>query len=105
MLDYVGLVEDIVLVVGTFTGIYYSFRASRLFKRDIMETVYRITTIAFLILAFFSLLDFIFILGNNYLAQVHLVRMAAAVAVVLFVIALGMLVRWASSPAEPQTEP
>jgi magnesium-transporting ATPase (P-type) len=101
VLDYIGMGSDAVLAVATFAGVYYSFRASRLFKRDIMERVYRITTAAFLIVAFFSVLDFISIISNNFLVEIHLVRIAATVAVVLFVIALAMLVKWASWPEGP----
>lgn len=105
MLDYIGMGADVALAAATFVGVYYSLRASRLFRRDIMERVYRIATVAFLIVAFFSVLDFVFIIGDNFLAQIHLVRIAAAIAVVLFVIALSMIVRWASPPAEPRTGP
>jgi hypothetical protein len=97
-----GMGSDIALAFTTSVGVYYSYRASRLFRRDVMERVYRITAAAFLIIAFFSTLDFAFkIIGDNLLEQIHLVGIAATFAVVLFVITLALLVRWASSPEGP----
>jgi FtsH-binding integral membrane protein len=98
VLDYIGIGSDVTLAFTTLVGVYYSLRASRLFRKDIMERVYRITTAALLIVAFFSVLNFISSISNSFLEQLHLFRIAATAAVVLFVIALAMLVRWASSP-------
>jgi FtsH-binding integral membrane protein len=100
VLDYIGIGSDVPLAFATFVGVYYSLRASRLFRRDIMERVYRITTAALLILAFFSVLDFISSVSNSFLEQLHMFRIAATAAVVPFVIALAVLVRWASSSQE-----
>jgi hypothetical protein len=103
--DYIALVADMALAVLTFTGVYYAFMSSRLFRGDVMERVWRLATVAFLIIAFFSVFDFILTVENSPLVQLHLVRIAAAFGVGVFVVSLGTLVGWAKSSTEPRTQP
>jgi len=69
-----------------------------------MERVWRLATVAFLIVALLSLLDFIFVLENSSLAQLHLVRIAVTFALAVFVVAMVTMVRWGRSATEAQTQ-
>jgi len=99
--DYLGMGADFALVATAFVGTYYAFVSSRLFRGDlIMERVWRLATAAFLVVAFFSVLDFAFTAENNSLMQLHLVRFAALFAIIIFVVAAMSLVRWGRSTTE-----
>ena len=102
--DYIALGADVALAAAAFVGTYYAFEASRLFKGDpIMERVWRLATVAFVILAFFSALDFLFTAEGSSLVQYHLVRIAAVIAIAVFVFAVILLVRWGRSSTELKT--
>ena len=105
MVDYVGLGADAVLAVVSFTGTYYASVASRLFRGDpVMERVWRLATVAFAVVALFSVLDFVFTAGNSDLVLLHLVRLSAVFALAVFVVAVMTLVRWGKASTEPKTE-
>ena len=104
MTDYLGVALDAALALAAFMGTYYASVSSRLFKGDfIMERVWKLATIAFLVIAFFSVLDIIFIAENSSLVLLHLVRFASVFAIVIFVIAVMLLVRWGRSTTEAGT--
>ena len=103
--DYLGVAADVALAIAAFVGTYYSSVSSRLFRGDpIMERVWKLATTAFIIVAFFSALDIIFIAENSSLVLLHLVRFGAVFAVVIFVMAVMLLVRWARSTTESGTQ-
>jgi uncharacterized membrane protein YfhO len=105
VVDYIGIGADVVLAVVAFMGTYYASVSSRLFKGDpIMERVWRLATIAFVTVLFFSALDFIFTVTGSPLAQLHLARISAAFALIVFVVAIMTLVRWGRSSTEPKTQ-
>ena len=104
MSDYIAIVGDFALLVAAFVGTLYAFESSRLFKGDtIMEKVWRLSTAAFVIIAFFSVFDFILTVQNSSLVQYHFVRIGAVFAIAIFVVAVGLLVRWGRSSMEPRT--
>jgi phosphoglycerol transferase MdoB-like AlkP superfamily enzyme len=106
VVDYIAIVADIALFVSAFIGTYYAFESSRLFKGDfIMEKVWRLATVAFVITAFFSVLDFILTAENGSLAQYHFVRIGAVFAIAIFVVAVMLLVGWGRSSMESRTRP
>jgi len=99
--DYLGVAADVALAIAAFIGTYYASVSSRLFRGDlIMERVWKLATTAFIVIALFSVLDIIFIAENSSLALLHLVRFAAVFAVVIFVVAVMLLVRWGKSATE-----
>jgi hypothetical protein len=99
--DYLAMAADVALAAAAFMGTYYASVSSKLFKGDlIMERVWRLASAAFLVVAFFSVLDFIFNVENSSLVDIHLVRFAAVFAVVIFVVAMMLLVRWGRSTTE-----
>jgi hypothetical protein len=103
MVDYIALGADIAIVVITSIGTYYAFVASTLFKGDvIMERVWRLATTAFAIVAFFSVIDFGLTAANSSLVGLHLVRIAAVIAIGIFVVAVMLLTRWGRSTIEPR---
>ena len=105
MVDYIALGADVALAVVAFIGTYYAFLATRLFRGDlIMERVWRLATIAFTIVALFSVLDFIFTLENSPLVNLHLVRIASVFALAVFIFAIMTVVRWGRSPMESRTQ-
>ena len=105
MPDYIALGTDVALAVISFTGAYYAFVASELFKGDlIMEKVWRLSTTAFAILAFFAVFDFLLTLVSSPLDWLHLVRLASVFAIGIFVFAVIMLVSWGRSPTESRTQ-
>ena len=92
------------MAVIAFMGTYYASASSRLFKGDlIMERVWMLATVAFMVVAFFSALDFIFYIEDSSLVQLHLVRITSVLALAVFVVAMVMLVRWGKSSTEPKT--
>jgi hypothetical protein len=102
--DYIGVAADVALAIAAFIGTYYASVSSRLFKGDpIMERVWKLATTAFMVIAFFSVLDIIFIVENSSLALLHLVRFALVSALIIFVVAVMLLVRWGKSATEPGT--
>jgi hypothetical protein len=62
-----------------------------------------LATIAFAVVAFFSFLDIPLTYVDSPLVQYHPVRIAAVVAVAVFVAAMVVLVRWAKQPMESRT--
>jgi len=99
--DYIAMGADVALAASAFVGTYYASVSSRLFSGDIvMERVWRLATVAFLAVAFFSVLDFIFNAENSSLVLLHLVRFASVFAVVIFVVAMMQLVRWGRATTE-----
>ena len=105
MVDYLGMGADVALTVVAFIGTYYATVASRLFSGDlIMERAWRLATVAFVIVALFSALDFIFTAGNSSLVDLHLVRISAVFAVAVFVAAIMTVVRWGRAPMEPRIQ-
>jgi DMSO/TMAO reductase YedYZ heme-binding membrane subunit len=102
--DYVALVTDLALAAVAFAGTYYAFESSRLFRGDFMERVWRLVTTAFIIIAFFSILDFIFTIENSSLAQLDVVRIAAVFAICVFVYAMMTVVKWGKSSMESRTQ-
>lgn len=105
VLDYISMGADVALAAAAFVGTYYAIECSRLFRGDlIMEEVWRLATVAFVILAFFSVLDFVLTLANSAFLQYHLVRIAAVFAIAVFVAAVMVLVRWGRSSTEPRTQ-
>lgn len=105
MPDYIALVADAALAAMTFIGMYYAFVSSRLFRGDVMERVWRLATAAFFAVAFFSSLDFVLTIVNNPLEQLHLVRIASAFGIGIFVVAIAVFVRWGRSSVEQRTQP
>lgn len=106
MVDYIALGADVALVVITAIGTYYASVASKLFKGDsIMERVWRLATVAFGIVAFFSVIDFALTAANSSMIGLHLVRIAAVIAIGIFVVAMMLLARWGQSTMEPRTPP
>ena len=106
MVDYIAAVADVALFVTASIGTFYAFESSRLFKGDlIMEKVWRLATTAFVIVAFFSALDFLLTAENSSLVKYHFVRIGAVFAIAIFVIAVMLLVRWGRSTMEPGTRP
>lgn len=106
MVDYIATFVDVALAVLTFVGTYYAYVASRLFRGDpIMERMWRLVTAAFIFVAFFSVLDLILTVASNPLVGLHLVRIAAILALGIFVFAVMMLVRWGKSSMELRTQP
>jgi hypothetical protein len=104
MVDYLGIVADIALVAVATLGVYFATVSSRLFKGDpIMERVWRLAAVAFMIVAFFSALDIIFNVENSSLAQLYLVRISAIFALAVFVLAMMNMVRWGRSSTEKRT--
>jgi hypothetical protein len=102
--DYIAMAADVALAAVAFVGTYYGSVLSKLFRGDlIMERVWRLATAAFMIVAFFSALDFIFTAENSSLVQLHLVRISAAFAVAVFVVAMMLLVGWGRSTTESGT--
>jgi hypothetical protein len=105
MADLLGIGADIALVAVAIAGVYYATVSSRLFKGDpVMERVWRLAAIAFMIIVFFSALDIIFNLANSSLMQVYLVRISAVFALAVFVLAMMNLVRWGRSSTEARTQ-
>jgi len=99
--DYIAMVADVALAASAFVGTYYASVSRGLFRGDIvMERVWRLATVAFLAVAFFSVLDFIFTAENSSIVSLHLVRFASIFAVVIFVVAMMQLVRWGKSATE-----
>jgi len=106
VVDYIAIVADVALFVAAFIGTSYAFEASRLFQGDlIMEKVWRLATTAFLIIAFFSVLDLLLTVENSSFVQYHFVRIGAVFAIAIFVVAVIQLVRWGRSSMEPRTRP
>jgi hypothetical protein len=106
VVDYIAVGTDIVLAAVAFIGMYYASVSTRLFKGDpIMERVWRLATVAFVIVALFSALDFIFVVSDSSLVELHLVRIAAVFGLAVFVAAMVVLVRWGRSSTDPKTEP
>ena len=106
MVDYIAIIADVALLVLAFIGTYFAFESSRLFKGDlIMEKLWRLSTTAFVTIAFFSVLDFIITAENSSLVQYHFVRIGAVFAIAMFVVAVMLLVRWGRSSIEPGTRP
>jgi len=103
--DYIAIVADVALAAAAFVGTYYASLSSRLFRGDlIMERVWRLATVAFLAVAFFSVLDFIFTAENSSYLLLDSVRFASIFAVSIFVVAMMQLVRWGRSSTEAGTE-
>ena len=101
MTDYIAVVADIALAAAAFVGTYYASVSGKLFKGDlVMEKVWRLATVAFVVVAFVSVLDLISMAGGSSLSQFHLVRIGAVVAVIIFVVAMIELVRWGKSTTE-----
>jgi len=96
--DYIAMGADVALAIASFIGVYYAFVSSRLFRGDlIMERVWRLATIAFVVVGFVSALDFLFTATSSPLVQFDLGRIAAVFALAIFVVALMTLVRWGKS--------
>jgi ACR3 family arsenite efflux pump ArsB len=105
MSDYISMGADLALAAVAIIGIYYAIECANLFRGDlIMQRVWRLATAAFVILAFFSVLDFLLTFANNPLGQYHLVRVATVFAIGAFAAAAMVLVRWGRSSTEPRTQ-
>jgi hypothetical protein len=105
VVDYIGMGGDVALAATAFLGTYYASVASGLFRGDpIMERVWRLATAAFVIVAFFSVLDFMLTFISSPILSYHLVRFAAVFAIAVFVVAAMVLVRWGKMPMEPKTQ-
>ena len=105
MVDYIGLGADIAVLAVAIVGTYYTSVCNRLFKGDvIMEKVWRLATFAFVIVVLFTALDFIFTAEDSSLVQLHLVRIASAFALAVFVVAIMTLARWGRTSTEPRIQ-
>ena len=103
--DFLAMGADVALAAAAFLGTYYASVSSRLFRGDlIMERVWRLAAAAFLAVAFFSVLDFIFIAENSSFVLLDLVRIASIFAVGIFVVAMMQLVRWGRATTEGGTQ-